>query len=118
MEDDTATSTERLSRVRALLIAELSRSAELHERGCYEDLGSQFDAIDELIWKLRPRRFRKTTLEYKAYCLLDSWLDSAGHDWLHHEPIRQADWPSLARKMVAVLEGKAAFCPEDYAGAI
>jgi hypothetical protein len=65
MENDAVTSTERLSRIRALLVAELSRSAELHERGCYEDLGAQFDAIDEMIWKLGPRRFVKTTLEYK-----------------------------------------------------
>jgi hypothetical protein len=35
---------------------------------------------------------------------LDTWPDSSQHGWCFYEPIREGDWPRLARSLAASLE--------------
>lgn len=107
-----------LARARFLLIEELGQSALLHEAGRYDDLGAKFDEIDGLLWSVKPRKVREMSLEYSAYCFLGSWLDASNHDWFFNEPVSEGDWPSLARCMKEVLEGRRDFRPEDYRGVL
>lgn len=105
-----------LAQARRLLIDELERSASYHEAGRYEELGATFDEIDRLIWSIKPKQVRSQSLEYLAYCLLDSWMDSSNHDWLQYESVDESDWPVLARRMKEVLEGRRDIQVKEYKG--
>ena len=107
---------ETLAQTRRLLIDELERSAAYHEAGQYEELGATFDQIDELIWSVKPKRVRNQSLEYLAYCLLDVWIDSSNHDWLHYGSVDKNHWPVLARRMKEVLKGRRDFRIGEYKG--
>lgn len=115
---DTPSVHEALTRARRLLIDELERSAEHHEARRYGKLGSSFLEIDALVNRVLPQPNSKQSVEYEAYCFLDSWIDSSNHGWSHYEPVKQSDWPRLARRMVEVLRGRREFSREDFEGVL
>ncbi|MDO8828032.1 MAG: hypothetical protein Q7V21_15590 [Methylophaga sp.] len=89
------------SEAKSVLLDILIREAELHESGRYGELGANYDEVDQKLPHNGGPEFGKLLLALEFWT---GWLDSAGHDWLFYEPIRESDWPILARAIERNLE--------------
>lgn len=85
---------------RSRLIEALARDASLHEAGRYGDLGEGFDALDARFPRGAGDDLRRLVFAQEFWA---GWLDSSAHGWLFYAPIEEADWPRLARTVVADL---------------
>jgi hypothetical protein len=85
------------------LIRALQRDAVLHETGRYSELGEGFDEVDGRLPRNTDQAFRDLYIAFEFWA---GWLDSAEHDWYHYDPIREADWPVLARRVIEHLRSE------------
>jgi hypothetical protein len=82
------------------LIENLSRDAAAHEAGRYRDIGRAFDELDANLPRSGGREFDQLFITLAFW---DGWIDARNHDWQYYDEIGEADWPALARKIVASL---------------
>ena len=86
---------------KSALLDILTREAALHESGRFGELGANHDEVDQKLPRNGGPEFGKLLLALEFW---SGWLDSAEHDWFFYEPIRENDWPILARAIVRDLE--------------
>lgn len=88
-------------KARDYLVAALRRGAEAQEQEQLNRVGSAFDEFDSNLPRGAGSEFDKL---HVALNFWDGWIDARNHDWQHHGPIRQRDWPRLARSTAAQVE--------------
>ena len=86
----------------------LVRAAGTHERGDIWHIDDEFDDVEAFILELGDV---PTDLEVVRE-LISSWEDARNHDWLFHEPLKQGDFPRLARMLASDLENDRPVNPE------
>ena len=86
---------------RKAFIAELTRDAEAHEAGRYEEIGAEFDRVDSDLPRGQGPAFDKLLI---ALDFWDCWIDARNHNWQYYKGINERDWPMLARTIVKALE--------------
>ena len=86
-----------------LLASALEKDANDQDLGQIENLGMQWDnvygqilSIDEINQPLYNLAFR----------FWDDWADAANHEWKYYEPIKEAEWPSIAREIACSLRSQ------------
>jgi hypothetical protein len=84
------------SDAKQMLISSLTRDALLHEMRKFKELGEGYDNLDTAIPRDGGPQFAKLLLALEFW---SSWLDSCEHDWFFYEPIKEPDWPILARRI-------------------
>ena len=55
-----------------------------------------YDGVDVALPRDRGPAWAKV---YTALSFWDSWIDAWNHQWRYYEPIREQDWPVLAREI-------------------
>ena len=91
---------------RDYLVAALTRDAAAHEAGRYREIGGGFDRTPDFdaIDAERPRGEGPGARRLRlAIDFWGGWIDARNHGWRYYEPIREADWPALARRVAADL---------------
>lgn len=86
---------------KSILIGILYRDVSLHESGRYDALGADYDEVDARLPREAGPEFSTSLLAFEFW---SGWLDSAEHDWLFYEPLRETDWPMHARSIARDLE--------------
>jgi hypothetical protein len=82
------------------LIENLTGDAVAHESGRYRNIGSGFDELDANLPRDGGPEFEQLFI---ALAFWDGWIDARNHDWQYYDEIGEADWPALARRIVASL---------------
>lgn len=80
---------------RALLADHLERYASA--------VGSPEDGYDEVDSVLPRGGGPEWTKVFTALSFWDGWIDAWNHEWRYYEPIREEDWPVLAREIARSL---------------
>jgi hypothetical protein len=85
---------------RDMLVTQLLQDAAAHEAGQYDAIGRRFDALEH--------RFPVGTAPdlgrlHIALTFWDGWVHARNHGW-PPGPIAEAEWPVLAREVVADLK--------------
>ena len=85
---------------RDMLVTQLLQDAAAHEAGQYDAIGRRFDALEH--------RFPVGTAPdlgrlHIALTFWDGWVHARNHGW-PPGPIPEAEWPVLAREVVADLK--------------
>lgn len=88
------------SEAKQLFIAGLTRDAVAHEAQRFKDVGIGFDELDAGLPRGLGSEFDKLFIALNFW---DGWIDARNHDWQYYKGIREADWPQLARQIVAAL---------------
>ena len=78
----------------------LTHDADAHESGRYGDIGIGFDEFDAGLPRDDDTKLHKLFI---ALAFWDGWIDARNHDWQYYEGINEADWPVLAKRIVASL---------------
>lgn len=86
---------------RQIFIAELTRDAEAHEAGRYDEIGRAFERVDAQLPRGQGPEFDKLFISLDFW---DGWIDARNHDWQYYNGISDRDWPTLARTIVKSLE--------------
>ncbi len=79
---------------RKLAIEAIQKALDAHENQDFFSIGKYLDEYEVLLYKLE---IEQGTLLLVAHEFLTGWSDSAAHDWYHWEPLKQEDWPRLAK---------------------
>jgi hypothetical protein len=93
-----------LEEKRQALIRALRKDADLHEKGLFKQLGSDFDQLDvEANGVFEDARVQQAF--GIAWNLWDSWLDESNHCFPgFYEGIAKDHWPAIARQIAENLE--------------
>lgn len=93
-----------LEEKRQALIRALRKDADLHEKGLFKQLGSDFDQLDiEANGVFEDARVQQAF--GIVWNLWDSWLDERNHCFPgFYEGIVKDNWPAIARRAAANLE--------------
>lgn len=83
---------------RDYLVSALRREADAQEQGHPEMVGAAFDEFDVNLPRDSNPKFDKLHIALNFW---DGWADARNHDWQYYEPIREQDWPRLARTIAA-----------------
>ncbi len=89
------------SAAKQVLIEGLLHDAVIHEAGRYAEIGAQFETFERLLSKADNYTNDQVNL---AHDFWDGWIDTRNHDWRFYEPIQEADWPRLARRIAHALQ--------------
>jgi hypothetical protein len=81
-------------------VAALAAAAEAQERGDVSAIEDGYDELDSLLPRGGGPEYDKL---HVALHFWDGWIDARNHSWMYYEGISQADWPKLARGIVADL---------------
>ena len=86
------------------MIARLRADAVRQEAGDIWAIGEDFDDYDAAL----PRGETGAHWDrlHLAFYFWDCWIDARNHEWLYHEPIREQDWPRLARHICEAIENE------------
>jgi hypothetical protein len=79
------------------MIGVLQRDVALHEARKFSELGDRYEEVDATIPRNVGSEFNKVQIALEFW---GAWLDSCEHDWYFYEPLKEADWPVLARRIV------------------
>jgi len=79
---------------RDAIVSALLRDAAAHEAGHYREIGGAYDELDGTVPREDDPDLRGLFIALRFW---DSWIDARNHNWLYYEPIREEDWPKLAR---------------------
>jgi hypothetical protein len=80
--------------------AGLLRSADAHDRGDFAVVEREFDTFEGSLSQDASGVHDDVLL---AFSFWDGWVDSSNHGWQYYEPLKQSDWPVLARTIAAAL---------------
>jgi hypothetical protein len=92
--------------IRRTLIWQLEHDSAAHESGCYEDIGRHFDSVAEsfdLVKYYVPRGSPESARLNTAMAFWDAWIGSRLDNWQNQSGVAEAQWPLLARRLVADL---------------
>ncbi len=85
------------------LIAALRKDCLAHEQGRFDDLGPLDQSLEEFFASADANGLREIRMAFNFW---DSWLDERDHGFPNfYEGVTRDSWPSLARSIVAELEG-------------
>jgi hypothetical protein len=79
------------------LMMVLQRDALLHGARKFDELGEGYEDVDARVPRNAGPQFTKVLIALEFW---GSWLDSCEHDWFFYEPLKEADWPVLARRII------------------
>ena len=86
---------------RRSLARHLLRNAEAHEAGSWNYLDKEFEETESAV----PREgYPEIETLLMALEFWRAWIDASREDWVRPGAIGEADWPRLARRIVAALE--------------
>ncbi len=81
-----------------------SQSAALQEHGAVRDFGGNYDSTYGRILEINSDYDESVAF---AFSFWDGWVDASDHEWRYYDPIRESDWPRLAREVaLAVRSGE------------
>jgi len=78
----------------------LEQDAEAHEAGRFNDIAKRWD---DVYGKLLPIQDTSEPIFAMAMRFWDDWKDASNHKWMYHKPMKQTDWPRVARVIAACL---------------
>lgn len=79
----------------------LRRAAKAHDRGEYREIRLGYEEYDSALPRDAAPEYRKL---HVGLVFWDSWIDASNHEWRYHEPVKQSDWPRLAREIASTVE--------------
>ena len=82
------------------LVESLTRDANAHESGRYQDVGRDFDEFDTNLPRGSGPEFNKLLIALNFW---DGWIDARNHDWQYYEGINESGWPLLASRVIESL---------------
>lgn len=87
---------------RDAIVAALLRDAAAHEAGHYREIGSAYNDLDGTVPRGDDPDLRAVFVALRFW---DGWIDARNHNWLYYDPVREEDWPRLARAVARDLAG-------------
>jgi hypothetical protein len=85
---------------KGFVIKHLAQDAEHHLAGRFPQIGEAFDEFDANLPRDAGPQFDKL---HVALNFWDSWQDARNHEWMYYPKIKRADWPCLAKSIIADL---------------
>jgi len=83
--------------LRDRFIASLEAATLAHESGELRRIDAGYDDLDRALPRYADPRYNKLHIALRFW----DRIDTSNHDWHHYEPLSAADWPVLARQLVA-----------------
>jgi hypothetical protein len=89
------------SEAKQQMINGLLQAASAHEAGRLQGVATSYDALDANLPREAGPEFDRLLIALNYW---EGWIDARNHNWQYYEGMREADWPQLARSIVADLE--------------